>query len=359
MKIGFVIGGLGGGGAERVATNLCNYFFSLGHTVNFYTVSFFAGDNYPISKGIACVSLKHSKGKNALAKVHDLFELIKRDHPDVIVAFGTTPSYYAGIVGRKLRIPVIMSERNSPADSDSGFLMSKIRDRAFSLSDGVVFQTEGAKRFFNAKIQEKGTVIPNPLSPGLQYLKRDFSNVDSASVVMLGRVAPQKNYELALDSFVEFHFLFPAFHLEIYGRPAGDYGRKIIQSRSCSFVHFHDFCSDVPSLLSKAGIFLLTSHYEGMSNSLLEAMAAGVPCISTDSRPGAAKEMFGNYEGFVLSKNEDKDDLVRNLKRISSDDYSFYFKSAIRESLLIRQKYDVREIGSKWILLLESCVKCS
>ena len=61
------------------------------------------------------------------------------------------------------------------------------------------------------------------------------------------------------------------------------------------------------------GIFLITSDFEGISNSLLEAMAVGLPCVSTDHTPGGARLLIQDHENGLLAPIGDSHALAKAL----------------------------------------------
>jgi glycosyltransferase involved in cell wall biosynthesis len=68
-------------------------------------------------------------------------------------------------------------------------------------------------------------------------------------------------------------------------------------------VRFQGLSSRVPDVLRAADVFLLSSHGEGMSNALLEAMACGLPCLASRSIGGAA-ELLGEGRGVLLADGD-------------------------------------------------------
>ena len=350
--IGFVIGQLGGGGAERVVSNLCNYFSSKGHAVFVFLISDYSGSTYPLEKKISLVHLKSCASKNPFAKISELTSQFQRLQIDIVVGFNTTPAFYAAKAAFKLGIPCIScAERNSPQDYGNSVLWNYLKKRSFSLSTKIVFQTTGARDFFPRKFARKSLIIPNPLPPDFICQPREISKVNPV-IVMLGRVDEQKNNLLALKAFKDFQSTHKTFTLEIYGKAESSYAQNLKKDFQDDSIHFLGFNSFPEDVFSRASMFLLSSNYEGISNSLLEALASGVPCVSTDCRPGGSRALIQNTKGSLLCQNGDQKDMVRCLSSIA-DRYSFFFENAKEDSLLIRQKYSSENIGSQWEELFE------
>lgn len=130
-------------------------------------------------------------------------------------------------------------------------------------------------------------------------VKEEFYQVERTPVrgeiVTCGRLTEQKNHKLLIDAFAEVQKIYPFATLKIYGEGVL---REKLQNQIDSLnlnekVFLMGATNDVAKALQTADLFVLSSDYEGMPNALMEAMAAGVPCISTDCPCGGPRELFG------------------------------------------------------------------
>ena len=104
--------------------------------------------------------------------------------------------------------------------------------------------------------------------------------------------------------------------------------------------------------MSNAMIFTLTSDYEGLSNSMLEALAIGIPTVCTDCPPGGAAEYITNAENGFLVPVGGKKEIVEAWTRLAKDeDLRCAFS---KKSMTIRDELEMNRIIEKWHLLIEN-----
>ena len=121
-------------------------------------------------------------------------------------------------------------------------------------------------------------------------------------VVSVGRLDKQKNFPLIIKSFAKLPDKFDEYILDIYGEgPERPYLQSLIDDEKMS--DRITLCGAKQNLLSQindADLFVLPSNYEGFPNALLEAMAIGLPVISTDFSTGIARELVLPENGRVV-----------------------------------------------------------
>lgn len=223
---------------------------------------------------------------------------------DVIIGFTEIPNAMARIVAGMLGIPSIMSERGDPERTGVGKgVKNRLVLKLINSSRGGVFQTEGAMNFYGKGLRSRSVVIPNPI-----FINGEIPIVNHAnrqkSVVSVGRLDNfQKRYDVMLDAFKLFSDKHPEYTLKLYGRGVDEniIRNWVIERNLEGKVKFMGLTTQPMIDIAQEGMFLITSDFEGISNSLLEAMAVGLPCVSTDHTPGGARLLIRNGENGLLA----------------------------------------------------------
>ena len=273
-----------------------------------------------VSKDISVFDVSGIGRKNQILKIRSI---AKELSADVIVGFTEIPNGIARIVGFSLRIPSIMSERGDPERTGVGKgLKSKLVLKLINTSRGGVFQTEGARDFYGKGLKKRGAVIPNPIFFNGEIPKIDYKNREK-SVVSVGRLDNfQKRYDVMLDAFKLFSVKHPDYVLKLYGRGTDEELIKqwVEERELVDKVRFMGLTTQPMTDIAKEGMFLITSDFEGISNSLLEAMAVGLPCVSTDHTPGGARLLIADHENGLLAPVEDTTALAAAMCEFAEDE---------------------------------------
>jgi glycosyltransferase involved in cell wall biosynthesis len=162
----------------------------------------------------------------------------------------------------------------------------------FRFADGVVLQTKQSMNFFPKKVQQKSVIMSNPLNPA--FLNKRYVGERENVIVTVGRLDENKNQAMLIHAFSHIATEFPNLKLVIYGD--GECKGKLedlVRSKNLmDRVTLPGSISDVPEHIYNARIFALTSNTEGMPNTIIEAMALGLPVISTDCPCGGPAELI-------------------------------------------------------------------
>lgn len=305
MKILFYINQIYEGGAERVITQLASSFAEAGDEAVLVT-SFEHGGEYVFSDKVVRLSLekeqlRQSRIKRNASRISKLRKIVKAQRPDIVLSFMQEPNFRALIACVGLDCKNVVSVRNDPSREYSGLLGIVVGKILIPLlTDHCVFQTEQARDWFPVTLRRKSSVICNEVAPEF-FLNR--KNDSDEYWMAAGRLVEQKNYPMMLKAFKLVLRDCPNEALKIFGEgvEGAFLSDLVFRMNLQDNVFLMGQASDMADKMRCAKGFLLSSDYEGMPNALLEAMAIGLPCISTDCPCGGPREMIeSGYTGFLV-----------------------------------------------------------
>lgn len=222
----------------------------------------------------------------------------------------------------------------------------------------VIVQTGSGKKYFNQYI-DNVFVINNPIKPSLPLPKTESCG-RKKSIVNFCRLSPEKNLELLLTSFEKLHSEYTDYYVEIYGNIVSDteerykdkINQMIIDKGMSDCVTILPPSADVHNRILDASMFVSTSNFEGLSNSMIEAMAIGLPCICTDCLGGGTCEVMTDYENGLIVPTNDPDALYRAMKEYI--DNPELAEKCSRNAVAIRERLDVKRIADQWLDVIEN-----
>ena len=322
--IAMLINSLNKGGSERVLVNLAEYFYSRGYRVTIVT-QYQTENEYTISDGIRRVyseitddEIGKSRIGNFSKRFRKLRGIWKSERPDLILSFIGKNNMMAILTSRFLHIPTVISVRGEPKEE----YYSRFYDlwhRFCSQWLTVLFYRRMLVRNFLIKQYRKSVVLPNSLNPA--FIREVYAGEREKQIVAVGRVDANKNHRMIIKAFAGLAERYPEYELVIYGE--GELRQELLheveemglQER----IHLPGSIVDVAGAIDKASVFVLSSNSEGMPNTLIEAMALGIPCISTDCSGGGPRDLIVNGENGILTEVENWEMLEENLQKIISD----------------------------------------
>ena len=357
-KLCFVIPSMSRGGAERVMSILVNNAIKQGYEVNLVLLSQ-SKVEYELDESVNIIkiseSLKFNNGiKRTLERFLTLKNILKKLHPDLVVSFLTTCNIYVSLALGDTKIPCVLSERNDPIQTCTSHIKKVLRNYCYRRAHGIVFQTVSAKEYFNKKIQQGSVVIPNPVKNHLPFVDVVHSQ---KKIVAAARLMPQKNYPMLLKAFRLFLDEHPDYTLHIFGD--GDLKEALVTlAKELSISENVMFEGNVPDLherIRDAKMFVLSSDYEGISNSLLEALAMGLPCVSTDCPCGGSRMLIEDgISGFLTPVGNEVAFYQAMRKITDNDELALAFSQNARQ---VRELYSEDIIVGKYFDYFEEVMK--
>ena len=189
-------------------------------------------------------------------------------------------------------------------------------------------------------------MIPNPVP---QNLPEPYQGVRKKRIVSVARLEPQKNHRLLIEAFAEFLKDFPEYELHIFGigELEEDLKAQVRELQLEDKIIFRGFSANVREEIIDSAMFVLSSDYEGISNSMIEALAMGVPVISTDCPVGGSRAYIENETSGLLVPVGDQAALCNAMKRIVADEK--LAKKLSDNAVKIRETYALPKIADRFL----------
>lgn len=344
------------GGAERVIIQLAKHFAESGYRS--VLVTSYVGDNeYPVPECVERISIEQEQvERGRLAKnifrIRALRKIIKERKPEAVISFMAEPNFRNVIATIGLKVKSIVSVRNDPNREYAGKLGKIVGKFILPMADGCVFQTDEAKAWFPKKLQKKSDVILNDVDK--VFFETEYKGGNA--VVTLGRLSEQKNQKMLINAFAVVADKYHDACLNIYGiGPLKDELQKQIEKINMTDrIVLKGLTHTAHKVFAEAGIFVLPSDYEGMPNALLEALAIGVPSISTDCPCGGPRKLITDgVNGLLIPVNDEKA-LVQALDRLLQD--RNYALNLGRKAKEMSSAYSTVQVFSKWKSFVENII---
>lgn len=340
----FICQRLYGGGAERVLVLLANFFAKKNYQVHILARK--DNGHYALDENIKLMYYKTSSHlKFASVIRNEVLQL----RPTVVISFEYFYNLLSCLACIGTHTRLIISERNDPSRVGAGFFKDIIRNTLYRFADVLVCQTEDAKKYFPTYIQKKAVIILNPILPNLINKEVD---VRRKEIVTFCRLHKQKNLPLLIGAFADFWRTHKDYKLSIYGD-----GSEKEQLEACirdngleNVVQLHPASKNIHEIVVDAAMFVLPSNYEGLSNSMLEALVIGLPTICTDCPCGGARMVIENNKNGILIPVGEHKALVEAMTKVA-DDVTFSNQLS-QEGRKLRERLSLETIGRKWCDLL-------
>ena len=324
MKATLIISALTAGGAERIIISLANHWAETGAEVTLVTFDA-APPYYPVDERVTLRQLDlpsasrplHRAISSTVRRVLALRRLLRSNRPDIVISFLGKINVLTILATRGMNVPVVVSERNNPDRQVFRPVWRWLRKRLYGFAHCVVTPSQGVLDWFPDAIRARGRVIPNPVDlPAEMPVRPPGQPV----LIAVGRLVPQKGFDLLLPAFGKIAGDFPEWSLVIRGD--GEKRDEIEHLRDALGLRDRvalPGITEVPGgWVDEGEIFVLSSRYESFGNVITEAMVAGLPIVSFDCPWGPGEILTHEIDGLLVPP-EDADALAEAMGRLMSD----------------------------------------
>ncbi|WP_421952722.1 glycosyltransferase [Pelagibacterium sp.] len=318
-RIALFIGGLSGGGAERVTVTLANELAHLGQSVDLVVANGEGPYRDEISPLVRLIDLGVSRG------IYALFPLVLylyRTRPKAIISSLPVPNILASLA--RFASPstkLLLTEHNTVSVDLKGTLKHKIlrvaMAKSYRLADEIVAVSDGVARDMEAALGLPPQTVKTIYNPVISatLLQRSYEPVewedDDPLIVAAGRLVPQKDYPTLLHAFAHVRQHRRA-KLVILGE--GELRTSLQRMANelgvAEDVWLAGFVANPYPWMRRADLFVLSSSWEGLPTVLLEAMACGTRVVSTDC-PSGPREILQDGRWGRLTPVGDPNSLAR------------------------------------------------
>lgn len=308
----------------------------------------FAGNQqaYKLDDRVETVSAGAASGGNPLVRLKRIAfmrKYFKENKNCNIFSFSTIGTGFIVISTLFMKRKMLVSERTDPKSCDHKLY----RDFFYTFADALVCQTKDSVECFPKILQKKACVIGNPVDPTIPQV---YCGERKHKIVTAGRLEPVKNHAMLIEAFGEFVKEFPDYTLDIYGKGSLEENMQIqiAEKELEGKVILHGFSANVKEEIYDSSMFVLSSNYEGISNSMIEALAMGIPVIATDCPIGGSRTYIENEVNGLLVPTGDDQAMTAAMKKIAAD--SELSEKMSKKASEIREMSSVEKIADQMLV---------
>jgi glycosyltransferase involved in cell wall biosynthesis len=305
-------------------------------------------------------------GKNPF---QDLFTLINmilliiKIRPNILFAYGIKPVIYSSIGGYITKVPSIFSMitglGNCFINENEASFFSKILNFfykfALSCNKKVIFQNEDDASLFENKgmVNKNQIVIVNGSGVDLSHFQYRELTSSTTRFLFIGRLIKQKGIVEYIKACKVLKKKYPHITFSVvgerYSNPSMLNQEEFENLKSLSDIEYLGKMEDVRHILNKSSVFVLPSYREGTSRATLEAMATGLPIVTTNA-PGCWQTVQEGVNGFIVP-TKDTLALIEAMEKfiLNPEIISGMGKESRK---IVEQKYDVHAVNKQILDIL-------
>lgn len=347
------------GGMEKQLLQLATKLTDAGHTVTVFsldlknTAPFYSYDYSSINFwNIAGADPKsHANLKSKITRQIATFKAVRDFKPDIAITFMFGAFLYSRIPTFLNRVPLIISERNSPTIYKVT-RVSKFKHLIFLsmlFSKKITVQFERFESFYPFYLRRKIVTIPNFLA---EIKSREMVRNQEFTFLFAGRFSFQKQVSQLLQAYLEFAEKYPDTKFRIIGKGEDSEKLKemVLNHKNGYKVQILEPMYEVSEILNGIDVLCITSIWEGFPNILAEALVFGIPAIGFSNCDGVADLIEDGYNGWLEKDDGQQSTYIRLLERgyLASENLDKFSINARRSM----EVYDNELSIAKWLEII-------
>ena len=352
-----------GGGSERQMSYLANE-MATRSTTSLVTLDETSNDAYPLDSrieriGLGLTTLRGGFFRGLYANISRILAIrrhIRCWRPDVVVSFCDSTNILT-LIACPIEIPVVMSERSDPRRQQLSRLWEMLRTKYYPKCKICIAQTKEVGGYLVSKrlvAPSKIIVIPSAIKipdMDLRAIESARKSFQPKILVFLGRLSKEKRVDRLLKAWASLKEHHPEWQLRIVG---DGLERASLMTMATELgiensVQWTLWSDEVWSSLFSANAYCLVSEYEGFPQSMLEAMASGLPVAVLDCSPSIRHTISNGVDGLVIPS---EDQITSTLDRLLS---SGSLRNSMGQSAAARARdFEWSKIAPLWLTAIAS-----
>lgn len=314
-RIALFLGNFGGGGIERVTAQLSHYLVNMGVRIDLVLINVDSAHLWQMPSETRIIDLKSSGLFKSLPK---LVQYLRQERPAVLLATDHYANEVAILARLIARVPThtIVAEHNQLSRTAKN--STKLKDRLaplftkflYPFADAIVAVSHGVAKDL-AQIAslplEKIETIYNPVIHSQIFVKAQeplehpwFAPGELPVILGVGKLEKQKDFPSLIRAFAKVRQSKPSRLVILGWGPDRPKLEALIQELGLEdFVDLPGHVNNPYMYMARSTVFVLSSAWEGLGNVLIEAMALGIPVVSTNCESGPAEILAGGKYGYL------------------------------------------------------------
>ena len=310
-RIDMIVAKLQGGGAEHMALCLAAALARRGYGVRIVTGA--GQDSSRVPRGVAvCGAFTLDGGTGAIRRLHAFARCFGgAERPDLVIAVQANMAIEAAFASLMVPVRIIGWEHNIPSRAVRGRIWRALRPLAYRRLAALVALHGSSADALRKVVRVPVSVIPNFLVAPVGEQRKSGLSVEALPegrkiILAVGRLVPAKGFDNLIRAFAHLVASREDTLLVILGEGPE---RAALEGLVAAYgvqdrVILGGVTAPVSPFYVRADCFVLTSRWEGMPMVLLEAMAAGVPVVTTDFGPVVTDLVQHGEDGFVVAQDD-------------------------------------------------------
>lgn len=361
------------GGAERSLLRMVAYLRNKGTIVTVITLR---GKVHRVAKlalgdCLLAIPITKTYGAGSLSAAWKISRIIRSQKIDIVQTFFETADIWGGLIARIAGVPILISSRRDMGTRRSWKhkiayrLMNVMYDKVVTVSEAVRQNTILQEHLSPAKVMtiHNGTIYPTAKSSVENENILSVNNIpeNARVIVSVANLLPWKGHHMFVRVASLLHQQFPDVHYVIVGALAdrellGEIKTAIHKENLDNHLHLLGSIENVEAVLSSASIFCLFSDSEGFPNSVIEAMAEGLPVVATNAG-GSHEAVREGVTGYLVPVNDHVTAAERVARLLHSEELRRKFGEFGKRDY--QSRFTMKKMMQNWMNLYELLIERS